>query len=60
MWTSWSACSESCGNGIKTRSRECKNPSPAGSNAKDCLHLGPSEETETCYLKACHGKFSKY
>ena len=32
----------------------------AGPNAKDCLHLGPSEETESCYLKPCHGKFSKY
>ena len=46
----------SCGSGIKTRRRQCNNPSPAGLDTEDCSHLGPSEETERCYLKPCHGR----
>ncbi|XP_041481881.1 uncharacterized protein LOC121429044 isoform X7 [Lytechinus variegatus] len=49
-WSSWSSCSESCGNGTQTRNRTCTNPAPSNGGA-DCT--GPSTETRVCNTQAC-------
>merc|ERR1711881_269332 len=52
----YGACSVTCGDGKKTRSRGCTNPAPAhGGN--DCV--GEADQTEDCNNKACpvHGDY---
>ncbi|XP_078656418.1 receptor-type tyrosine-protein phosphatase epsilon-like [Branchiostoma floridae x Branchiostoma belcheri] len=44
-WTDWPPCSVSCGNGTRTRTRTCDNPSPAY-GGRDCE--GAASETQTC------------
>ena len=53
-WSSWSACSKSCDRGITSRRRSCTNPPPLY-NGKDCEEIGPEEEVQECFLKACAG-----
>ena len=53
-WGSWSVCSTSCGDGEKTRYRNCNNITSAKcliSEAKG--RAGRGEDTETCNIKAC-------
>jgi len=38
MWTGWSSCSVTCGNGTHERSRNCSNPAPEP-GADECLQL---------------------
>ena len=54
-WTSWTECSVSCGNGTKTRQRDCANPSPKY-GGKDCTTLGASEEVLGCLKDPCPRK----
>lgn len=49
-WTLWTACSRSCGDGIKSRSRACNNPLPS-LNGKFCD--GEPHEVESCNVKSC-------
>ncbi|XP_013378635.1 SCO-spondin [Lingula anatina] len=52
-WGEWSAygdCSVTCGDGTKTRTRECNSPPPANGGA-DCE--GNGSETSACNLGAC-------
>ncbi|XP_031562905.1 uncharacterized protein LOC116298543 [Actinia tenebrosa] len=51
-WSDWTACSKTCGGGVKGRERTCTNPAPEG-KGKDCSQLGPAEETASCAEKAC-------
>ena len=51
-WSSYSACSKSCGGGIKTRSRSCTKPKPEH-GGKNCNSLGASKSTAACNLNAC-------
>ncbi|KAI8508970.1 hypothetical protein Bbelb_128180 [Branchiostoma belcheri] len=44
-WDDWSPCSVTCGNGTRTRTRTCDNPSPAY-GGRDCE--GAASETQTC------------
>ncbi|XP_078312840.1 A disintegrin and metalloproteinase with thrombospondin motifs adt-1-like [Crassostrea virginica] len=44
-WSSWSPCSNSCGEGQETRTRTCTNPAPAH-GGKDCP--GEAKETRAC------------
>ncbi|XP_048584552.1 SCO-spondin isoform X3 [Nematostella vectensis] len=51
-WSNWTTCSVTCGNGTKTRSRNCTNPEPLhGGN--NCTNLGPNNQTIKCDLQAC-------
>ena len=52
-WSDWSQCTVSCGNGTRTRSRTCNNPTPQH-NGKPCE--GPSQDVELCSLGHCPGK----
>ncbi|XP_062577895.1 SCO-spondin-like [Saccostrea cucullata] len=49
-WSSWNVCSVSCGNGTKTRSRQCSNPVPAFGGS-DCN--GTSKEIDNCIQLPC-------
>ncbi|XP_029701393.1 adhesion G protein-coupled receptor B1-like isoform X1 [Takifugu rubripes] len=47
-WSTWSACSASCSNGTRQRTRECNGPSYGGSECH-----GSWKETANCFLKDC-------
>lgn len=50
MWSDWSPCSVTCGNGTSTRIRSCNDPAPAV-NGHDCI--GQRIDTKSCSLAAC-------
>uniref|UniRef100_A0A7M5UUX8 Hemicentin-1 n=1 Tax=Clytia hemisphaerica TaxID=252671 RepID=A0A7M5UUX8_9CNID len=58
-WSSYSECSEACGDGLMTRKRTCINPSPAH-GGKQCQ--GASTEEKQCKVKECpvNGKWSSW
>ncbi|TNM93109.1 hypothetical protein fugu_018511 [Takifugu bimaculatus] len=47
-WSTWSACSATCSNGTRQRTRECNGPSYGGSECH-----GSWKETVNCFLKDC-------
>ncbi|XP_031570613.1 coadhesin-like [Actinia tenebrosa] len=51
-WSAFGECSVTCGGGIKTRTRECTNPTP-DLDGKNCTDLGPNEETRACNTEYC-------
>lgn len=53
-WSDWSECSRSCSGGIKTRKRECINPSPRY-NGRDCKEIGSAIEKVHCNPQSCPG-----
>ncbi|XP_070582937.1 LOW QUALITY PROTEIN: SCO-spondin-like [Erythrolamprus reginae] len=57
-WSSWSPCSQSCGTGLISRTRNCACPaSSVGAEVVPCAQPGHSQETEACYLRACRDCF---
>ena len=62
-WSDWGKCSKECGEGVKTRRRDCTNP-PSGWFGKTCLelNLGPPTEEKKCKIKECpvDGGFSDW
>ena len=55
QWSVWSACSASCGNRTRNRSRQCADPAPAH-GGRDCD--GARTETQDCALISCPGRLS--
>ncbi|XP_028394319.1 uncharacterized protein LOC114518504 isoform X2 [Dendronephthya gigantea] len=51
-WSGWSACSASCGDGSRSRTRSCTNPEPM-TGGKSCAEIGDDIESETCYQGPC-------
>ena len=51
-WSVWTVCTKSCGGGLQSRTRDCKNPPPS-TTGKDCQ--GPSIETRRCSNSFCKG-----
>ena len=51
-WIEWGNCSVTCGDGAKTRSRTCTDPSPANGGS-DCV--GSPSETDACSTSDCPG-----
>ena len=49
-WSMWSNCSTSCGDGLLTRHRSCKHPSPRNGGL-DCVGL--SSNTTVCNERPC-------
>ena len=49
-WSTYSSCSETCGNGRQTRTRECTNPAPAYGGL-DCA--APGQEQQDCKIVEC-------
>ncbi|KAK3738877.1 hypothetical protein QZH41_014661 [Actinostola sp. cb2023] len=58
-YSSWPACSKTCGGGTQRRTRTCTNPAPAH-GGKDCV--GPAAETRECNKNVCpvDGGWSDY
>jgi len=54
-WNSWSACSLSCGSGLRKRSRNCDSPPPS-SRGDACK--GPSIEETACNEEDCPSSYS--
>ena len=54
-WGKYSACSVSCGGGIKTRKRKCNRPKPEH-GGDDCSDLGPDTESAQCNTHECPSK----
>ena len=53
----WSACSVTCGTGIKLRTRLCNSPQPEnGGRTCEEQGLGPATETMECIMPDCAGK----
>ncbi|XP_075444784.1 SCO-spondin-like [Ascaphus truei] len=50
LWTSWTPCSQTCGEGTHTRSRECDSPKPQN-GGRDCL--GDSQQQRDCQSLDC-------
>lgn len=50
-WCSWSGCTASCGEGVRSRTRLCDNPKPYN-GGKNCIGL--RIETGYCNTEACH------
>ncbi|XP_053388670.1 semaphorin-5B-like [Mercenaria mercenaria] len=50
LWENWGSCTESCGGGVRTRSRSCTNPSPS-LIGRSCV--GDYTEVSTCNRTAC-------
>ena len=48
-WSAWGTCSKDCGNGTRTRTRNCTNPSPQY-GGKNCTDLGDTQQEEDCCL----------
>ena len=53
-WSEWSACSQTCDSGQKSRFRLCNNPEPVG-NGKLC-NRDDSIEFASCNEFSCTGK----
>ena len=56
QWSEWSGCSQSCGQGLKSRHRQCGNPEPAfGGN----VCVGQDIDEQYCdNLPKCDGHFA--
>ncbi|XP_053571495.1 SCO-spondin-like [Bombina bombina] len=50
MWTSWSPCSQSCGQGTQMRSRQCDSPVPQN-GGRDCA--GDNQQRRECQGPVC-------
>lgn len=61
VWTEFTPCDVSCGNGTRQRTRSCSNPKPLH-GGRNCSHLGPNVEIEICDTNLCpiHGGFSEW
>ena len=53
MWSTWTACSQTCGTGTKSRSRSCDNPVP-NYNGQNCT--GEYAQAISCKITSCPGK----
>ena len=60
-WSNFSACSQTCGNSTKTRTRTCNNPTPSH-GGRHCEALGPKSDTVSCQTPPCpiHGNYSDW
>ena len=52
-WGRWSSCTQFCGGGTRTRTRECK------SSSRECKGKGSPLETSTCANDPCPGQPSQ-
>ncbi|KAL3870949.1 hypothetical protein ACJMK2_038974 [Sinanodonta woodiana] len=49
-WSTWSLCSQTCGGGSRSRSRQCNSPAP-GDYGLNCT--GHDHETDNCNIEDC-------
>lgn len=60
-WSNFTSCSVSCGDGMRTRSRNCTNPPPQY-GGKKCSKFDATLQTQYCFLKVCpvDGNYSNW
>ena len=51
-WTTWDACSKTCGSGKKARTRMCNNPAPTV-DGSPCM--GDNRDEKPCNINSCPG-----
>ncbi|XP_075999771.1 A disintegrin and metalloproteinase with thrombospondin motifs 14 [Genypterus blacodes] len=56
-WSKYSSCSRTCGGGIRSRSRQCNNPSPAY-GGRDCP--GSTFDYQMCNTEECAGPYEDF
>jgi len=49
-WEAWGPCDKECGYGMKTRTRSCNNPRPAG-GGRQCT--GQKDQRSRCRARSC-------
>lgn len=59
-WSAWSACSQTCGAGSQSRSRQCDNPTPRNGGAPCVTTSGMNTSTtetvdRSCTVTECQG-----
>jgi len=52
VWTTWTACTVTCGGGTSDRTRACDSPS-MDHNGRDCDPLDPVSDQRTCNVQQC-------
>ncbi|XP_077998339.1 uncharacterized protein LOC144451387 isoform X2 [Glandiceps talaboti] len=59
QWSLWSSCSQTCGGGIRSRSRECNQPTPSVSpTGAPCD--GAFDEESLCMILECPSGLNRY
>ncbi|XP_043912834.1 A disintegrin and metalloproteinase with thrombospondin motifs 14 isoform X3 [Protopterus annectens] len=56
-WSKFGSCSRTCGGGVRSRSRQCTNPSPAY-GGRDCQ--GVSYDYQMCNSEDCPGPYEDF
>lgn len=55
-WQEWNACSSTCGNGTRQRTRQCNDTSPSIDGADGVPCNGADSQESVCFVQPCSGE----